>query len=73
MLLSYKLSFLIPISKVAENMKRAQARDAALNGKFYFRNKLSMSSSNGANVEKAEDVEVEEMSIDEIINGRNLQ
>lgn len=37
-ILSYKLNFLIPISKVDENMKTAFRRDGALEGKFYFRN-----------------------------------
>nr|KAG5688040.1 hypothetical protein BaRGS_003586 [Batillaria attramentaria] len=36
-ILSYKLNFLIPISKVDENMKTAYKRDAAFEGKFYFR------------------------------------
>jgi len=36
-ILSYKLDFLIPLSKVDENMKVAQKRDAVLQGMFYFR------------------------------------
>ncbi|EPY83014.1 Glutamate--cysteine ligase catalytic subunit isoform 2-like protein [Camelus ferus] len=36
-ILSYKLDFLIPLSKVDENMKVAQKRDAVLRGRFYFR------------------------------------
>lgn len=36
-ILSYKLDFLIPLSKVDENMKMAQKRDAVLQGMFYFR------------------------------------
>ncbi|KAK3759089.1 hypothetical protein RRG08_010702 [Elysia crispata] len=36
-ILSYKLNFIIPISKVDENMKTAFKRDAVLNDKFYFR------------------------------------
>ncbi|PKU29984.1 hypothetical protein llap_19712 [Limosa lapponica baueri] len=36
-ILSYKLDFLIPLSKVDENMKVAQKRDAVRQGMFYFR------------------------------------
>lgn len=36
-ILTFKLNFLIPITKVEENMKNAEKRDAVLNGKFYFR------------------------------------
>ncbi|TNN00069.1 hypothetical protein fugu_013101 [Takifugu bimaculatus] len=36
-ILSYKLDFLIPLSKVDENMKVAQKRNAVLEGMFYFR------------------------------------
>uniref|UniRef100_A0A8D8RA44 Glutamate--cysteine ligase n=1 Tax=Cacopsylla melanoneura TaxID=428564 RepID=A0A8D8RA44_9HEMI len=36
-ILSYNLNFVIPISKVDENMKRAQKRDALKTEKFWFR------------------------------------
>ena len=36
-ILSFDLNFYIPIKKVDENMERAHARDAVLDGKFYFR------------------------------------
>lgn len=36
-ILSFNLNFIIPISKVDENMKTAQKRDAVLKEKFYFR------------------------------------
>ncbi|XP_073831222.1 glutamate--cysteine ligase-like [Musca autumnalis] len=36
-ILSYQLNFLIPISKVDENMQRAQKRDACRKEKFWFR------------------------------------
>jgi len=39
--LSYNLNMLIPISKVDENIKRAQKRDAVLSQKFYFRKNVS--------------------------------
>ncbi|XP_029451573.1 glutamate--cysteine ligase catalytic subunit [Rhinatrema bivittatum] len=76
-ILSYKLDFLIPLSKVDENMKVAQKRDAVRQGMFYFRKDIS----------KAGNAVVEEcdaaqngtetcaenytlMSIDTIINGK---
>ncbi|KAG1731469.1 glutamate-cysteine ligase-domain-containing protein [Suillus paluster] len=36
-ILAFNLNFYIPISKVDQNMERAQRRDAARFGKFYFR------------------------------------
>ncbi|KAG1877248.1 glutamate-cysteine ligase-domain-containing protein [Suillus subluteus] len=36
-ILAFNLNFYIPISKVDQNMARAQRRDAARSGKFYFR------------------------------------
>ncbi|XP_066922074.1 glutamate--cysteine ligase catalytic subunit-like [Clytia hemisphaerica] len=62
-ILSYNLNLLIPISKVEENMRRAVKRDAVLNEKFFFRSAL--------NCNKNADEPVEEMSIDEIINGKD--
>ena len=38
---AFSLNFYIPMSKVDENMKNAQKRDAVLNGKYYFRKELS--------------------------------
>jgi len=43
--LSYQLNFLIPISKVEENMKEAQKRDAAGRGRFWFRRDIMTHSS----------------------------
>ncbi|PSN53525.1 Glutamate--cysteine ligase [Blattella germanica] len=40
-ILSYQLNFLMPISKVDENMKRAQKRDALLKEEFYFRKDIT--------------------------------
>lgn len=40
-ILSYKYNILVPISKVDENMKRAQKRDAILNQRFYFRRNIT--------------------------------
>lgn len=36
-ILAFNLNFYLPISKVDQNMERAQRRDAARSGKFYFR------------------------------------
>jgi len=36
-ILSFNLNLYIPISKVDENMGRAQQRDASVSGRFYFR------------------------------------
>ncbi|CAH1772328.1 unnamed protein product [Owenia fusiformis] len=36
-ILSFNLDFLIPISKVDENMETSQKKDAAVNGKFWFK------------------------------------
>ncbi|CAO1634185.1 unnamed protein product [Jaminaea pallidilutea] len=40
-ILSFRLNFYLPISKVDENMRRAQNRDAAGKEKFYFRKNVS--------------------------------
>ena len=60
-ILSFKLNFLIPISKVDENMQKAQKRGACLKEKFWFRRNVN---------EKNDDDEIELMTIDEIINGK---
>ncbi|KAM4903171.1 glutamate--cysteine ligase catalytic subunit isoform 4-T4 [Sylvia borin] len=76
-ILSYKLDFLIPLSKVDENMKVAQKRDAVRQGMFYFRKDIckggnavvdgcgSAQNGTGTNTE-----EYTLMSIDTIINGK---
>lgn len=40
-IISYQLNFLVPISKVDENLKEAQKRDAVKHGKFWFRNDIT--------------------------------
>ena len=40
-ILSYGYNLLVPISKVDENMKRAQQMDAVKNQKFYFRTNIT--------------------------------
>ncbi|CAD5217058.1 unnamed protein product [Bursaphelenchus xylophilus] len=72
-IVSYKLTFLSPISKVTENMKRAQTRDAVLHQKLFFRSKLSTCDAppdvdkNGPT--KKPDLETVEMTINQIVNG----
>uniref|UniRef100_A0A8C7N0V5 Glutamate--cysteine ligase n=1 Tax=Oncorhynchus kisutch TaxID=8019 RepID=A0A8C7N0V5_ONCKI len=77
-ILSYKLDFLIPLSKVDENMKVAQERNAVQEGMFYFRKDIykgcnpvldsSSAAQNGLDSEG--DNEYILMSIDTIINGK---
>uniref|UniRef100_A0AC35THR5 Glutamate--cysteine ligase n=1 Tax=Rhabditophanes sp. KR3021 TaxID=114890 RepID=A0AC35THR5_9BILA len=68
--ISYRLNFLVPCSKVTENMEKAQHRDAVLNQKFYFRKKLFSCDGKATNC-SAEEKEKAfgEMTINEIING----
>lgn len=82
-ILSFGLNFYLPISKVDENMKRAQRRGAVHEEKFWFRKHVGSTSqeplngvSNGHSRAAAdgsldaEESEYEEMTINEIINGK---
>ncbi|XP_070274507.1 glutamate--cysteine ligase catalytic subunit isoform X4 [Myotis yumanensis] len=80
-ILSYKLDFLIPLSKVDENMKVAQKRDAVLQGMFYFRKDICKAGGNAVvdgcgKAQQSVELAAEEheeyalMSIDTIINGK---
>lgn len=78
-ILSYQLDFLMPISKVDENMQKAQKRNAARTEKFWFRknihSKKSMEGCHGPTMQNgggaaAVDDECELMSVDQIINGK---
>uniref|UniRef100_A0A673UGS5 Glutamate--cysteine ligase n=1 Tax=Suricata suricatta TaxID=37032 RepID=A0A673UGS5_SURSU len=76
-ILSYKLDFLIPLSKVDENMKVAQKRDAVLRGMFYFRKDICKGGNTVVDgygkAQNSSDVATEDyalMSIDTIINGK---
>lgn len=73
-IVSYKLTFLTSISKVTENMKRAQTRDAVLTQKLHFRSKLANCDTppeaNQGATSKVPSYETEEMTINEIINGK---
>jgi glutamate--cysteine ligase catalytic subunit len=57
-----KLNLLMPISKVDENMKRAQRVNACLAEKFFFRKNIN-------EAENENQCELVEMSVDEIMNG----
>jgi glutamate--cysteine ligase catalytic subunit len=63
-ILSFNYNLLIPISKVDENMKRAQKRDAVTTQKFFFRTNIDTS----CDETKKEPV-VREMTLDQIMNG----
>ncbi|KAM4043499.1 glutamate--cysteine ligase catalytic subunit isoform 2-T2 [Anomaloglossus baeobatrachus] len=77
-ILSYKLDFLIPLSKVDENMKVAQKRNAVQEGMFYFKKDICKAGIAAAvdgcvAAVNGTDSEAEEytlMSIDKIINGK---
>ncbi|VVC45915.1 Hypothetical protein CINCED_3A009299 [Cinara cedri] len=70
-ILSYQLNFIIPISKVDENMSKAQKRSAALTEKFWFRKNITSAfKAAGANTTLNNDAVYTPMSIDEIINGK---
>ncbi|XP_028324948.1 glutamate--cysteine ligase catalytic subunit isoform X2 [Gouania willdenowi] len=78
-ILSYKLDFVIPLSKVDENMKVAQRRNAVQEGMFYFRNDIfkgcnasvdgNAFAQNGLESDGANE-EYTLMSIDTIVNGK---
>ncbi|CAI5442367.1 unnamed protein product [Caenorhabditis angaria] len=78
MIISFRLSYLMPISMVTENMKRAQQKDAVLNQKFLFRKGLAACQSAPENLKASGDChsdgmstsDIEEMTINEIINGK---
>lgn len=75
-ILSYQLDFLIPISKVDENMQTSQKRGAVLTEKFWFKKNIngakdhSGSENNHSNESNGLDAEYELMTIDQIINGK---
>jgi len=62
-ILSFKWNLLMPISKIDENMKRAQVRDAVLTQKFWWRKDIFTACSDTT------EPELTEMSVDEILNG----
>lgn len=76
-ILSYQLDFLIPISKVDENMQTSQKRGAVLTEKFWFKKNINGAKdqsgeavNNHNNESNGLDAEYELMTIDQIINGK---
>lgn len=79
-ILSYQLNFLIPISKVDENMQKAQKRNAARDQKFWFRRDITTHVSPPAAAEccrtGTSNCDVKEcdmfgqMTVNDIINGK---
>lgn len=75
-ILSYRLNFLIPITKVDENMQKAQKQNACQAERFWFRKNISGKPNDSANPNESasngetpiED-EYELMTINQIING----
>lgn len=63
-IMSYKLHFVLPISKLHENMQKAQKRDAVLNEKFWFRRCVT-------ECEGSDCCETALFTVNEIINGCN--
>lgn len=61
----YDLNFLMPLSKVDENVQRAQLINSCIDGKFYFRKNIFQSE----NSESSGNCELVEMSLNEIMNG----
>ncbi|CAJ0585705.1 unnamed protein product, partial [Mesorhabditis spiculigera] len=82
-ILSYRSTYLLPISMVNENMKRAQKRDAVLEQKFFFRKGVATcrhppdeaggGDSAACTVGNAKSEDIEEMTINEIVNGREKE
>ncbi|XP_075982985.1 glutamate--cysteine ligase [Anticarsia gemmatalis] len=72
-ILSYHLNFVMPISKVDENMQRAQRRDACLSQKFWWRRDVGAPTdlAKQNNDPKLESDLYAEMTIDEIVNGKD--
>nr|CAD2201447.1 unnamed protein product [Meloidogyne enterolobii] len=79
-IVSYRLTFLIRISLVTENMKRATRRNAILTEKFHFRSKMANCQHTPEGkpctegqppAEPEPDYNTTEMTIDEIVNGNS--
>ena len=58
----------MPISKVDVNLERAQQRNACAEQKFYFRRNI-FKQADKTGESKRDECELEEMSLDEIVNG----
>lgn len=69
-ILSYHLNFVMPISKVDENMQRAQRRNACLSQKFWWRRDVGAPTDLAKQNEHSSDI-YSEMTINEIVNGKD--
>ncbi|KAG8198502.1 hypothetical protein JTE90_017368 [Oedothorax gibbosus] len=74
-ILTFQLNFLIPVSKVDENLAKAQKRDAVLNEKFWFRRDLTTCDSPPVATACMASCSPDEclytqMTINEIVNGK---
>ena len=69
-LLSFDLAIYVPLSKVDENMRRAQTRDANRNSKFYFRKHVAQIDKDTTQQFNCYE-DYEEMTMDEIFNGKD--
>ncbi|KAL5493226.1 hypothetical protein EMCRGX_G014373 [Ephydatia muelleri] len=73
-ILSFKLNFYIPISKMQENMKRATHRDAVNSQQFFFRQQVLPTTEDLSAEQRGDSPPSEQeylpMSIDAIVNGQ---
>ncbi|CAH2068772.1 unnamed protein product, partial [Iphiclides podalirius] len=70
-ILSYRLNFVMPISKVDENMQRAQRRGACASQRFWWRRDVGAPPEVAPHSADAHDHDqYAEMTIDEIVNGK---
>ena len=79
LLTEFDVNFLLPLSQVSENWDRAKNRDAVIEEKFYFRkdiipksyksNLLSSSDYLVSNSEKEADLQIEELTVEQILEG----
>ncbi|XP_064458890.1 glutamate--cysteine ligase-like [Ornithodoros turicata] len=73
-ILTFDLDLIVPISKVDENMKIAQKRDAVLTEKFWFRKDILTHGcpSSVGGVPDVSAPEIAHMTVSEIINGKGV-
>ncbi|CAG4963101.1 unnamed protein product [Parnassius apollo] len=69
-ILSYRLNFVMPISKVDENMQRAQRRGACATQRFWWRRDVGAPSDVATLATDLQDNYIE-MTVDEIVNGKD--
>ncbi|VDN05589.1 unnamed protein product [Thelazia callipaeda] len=72
-IISFRLTLILPISAVSQNMKRAQCRNAVLKQKLFFRKGIAVCNSSPFTTTsscKASSSDVVEMTVNEIINGK---